>query len=503
MNRILKDLNYKINGPRLSVLISFLVIGSIYFFLATYGTWDIFGKEKSFEPYDSLGRSLLHGRANVQGAGWEGFHIKDNVYMYFGPFPALLRIILNAVFPGLYGCWSRISCFIAAILALIAFWFILNLQLKENQFVSPKYLNYFRFLFLFTFALGSLLFFLISCSYIYHEAILWGFCGSLWAMFFAFSALNRPWPIVKNSSAMLSFAAGVALLARLTFSVPFYLVITCLGIFIPLKYLYRAPQATIAGEEVVSKIDFSPRKIVIFLIYLIGPAALFFIFQLWYNYLRFGSPFVFIDYEFYYPHLVQPSELSRLKAMGAFNILRISEGLKNLFFVDSRYFLQKFPFVTPTPAPRYDQALYLGHEWTIPLTIVSPWLLYLAQKGLFHIAHAWPKDRKILFLSFAFLSQWLIVLGHFSLTHRYVTDLLPLFLLLAFVGVKYLGKGWSRRSFKVGEIGIVSVLCVVSIVTTVLSTLAWTHGWNWGAPDEYRILVGEFFLSVNRFLGIP
>ena len=47
--------------------------------------------------------------------------VNGKVRMYFGPFPALLRIPLNFIYPAGHGKWSRISGFCAGVIALFAF----------------------------------------------------------------------------------------------------------------------------------------------------------------------------------------------------------------------------------------------------------------------------------------------------------------------------------------------------------------------------------------------
>ena len=52
--------------------------------------------------------------------GHETMIVNGKVRMYFGPFPALLRIPLNFIYPAGHGKWSRISGFCAGLIALFA-----------------------------------------------------------------------------------------------------------------------------------------------------------------------------------------------------------------------------------------------------------------------------------------------------------------------------------------------------------------------------------------------
>ena len=63
--------------------------------------------------YDSQAEHFLRGDVDVDvdAIGHEAMIVNDKVRMYFGPFPAFLRIPLNFIYPAGYGKWSRISGF--------------------------------------------------------------------------------------------------------------------------------------------------------------------------------------------------------------------------------------------------------------------------------------------------------------------------------------------------------------------------------------------------------
>src|SRR5436305_11981562 len=107
--------------PRvLPLTIALLVL--LWLFVTTGGR-QIFVKEVLGSAYDSQAEHFLHGDpgVDVDDIRHEAMIVDGKVRMYFGPFPAFLRIPLNLVYPAGRGTWSRISGFLAAVVAMVAF----------------------------------------------------------------------------------------------------------------------------------------------------------------------------------------------------------------------------------------------------------------------------------------------------------------------------------------------------------------------------------------------
>jgi hypothetical protein len=77
--------------------------------LVTRGTFAWGEREMLGSAYDSLARSLRHGSADVrpEDIQWEAWQHDGHISMYFGPFPALLRMLPDLLAPSRYGLWSR------------------------------------------------------------------------------------------------------------------------------------------------------------------------------------------------------------------------------------------------------------------------------------------------------------------------------------------------------------------------------------------------------------
>ena len=152
----------------------YICIATVFVWLVSYTSWNLVGSEWLGAAYDSLGKNLLAGNASLDKSAiiWEGFHRDGKSYMCFGPFPAMVRIVLNFFYPENAGQWSRISCLFAALGSVLAFGSLLSRALAQNTSISERAKVSLWCLCLFGFALGTPLAYLISCSRIYHEAIL-------------------------------------------------------------------------------------------------------------------------------------------------------------------------------------------------------------------------------------------------------------------------------------------------------------------------------------------
>ena len=100
-----------------------MVLSVLLWFYTTTGGRQVFVKEVLGGAYDSQAEHFLQGNVDVDAAaiGHEAMIVDGKVRMYFGPFPAFLRIPMNSVYPAGHGKWSRVSGFCAGIIALCAF----------------------------------------------------------------------------------------------------------------------------------------------------------------------------------------------------------------------------------------------------------------------------------------------------------------------------------------------------------------------------------------------
>ncbi len=207
------------------------VLGVLLWIFATTGGRQVFVNEMLSEAYDSQAEHLLRGDSGVDGEAirHEAMIVNGKTRMYFGPFPAFLRIPLNFVYPSGRGEWSRITGFCAGMIALVAFAGLIRLALRSSQ-LSNRWKTCLGNACLVGFALGSPLLLLLGNLSIYDEAIIWALAWSLAALYFALRSRETEGVALTRSLVAFSFCAGATLLSRVTFGAPLLLIAPVLAL---------------------------------------------------------------------------------------------------------------------------------------------------------------------------------------------------------------------------------------------------------------------------------
>ncbi|HET6372827.1 MAG TPA: hypothetical protein VFG76_05940 [Candidatus Polarisedimenticolia bacterium] len=184
----------------------------------TDGTTDLTRAESTFGTYyDALGESLLEGRFDVPppAIGPEAFLIDGKTYGYFGPTPALLRIPLDFVFPGMRGGWTRLMMLAACALTLLPTYLILHRagraarsrRTKRDDLLARQCMEG---AFVLCAAVGTSLFFIMRSPTIYHEASAIAVMFAVWTFLLIIRYQERGrlvTPIAAFFCALLSFQA--------------------------------------------------------------------------------------------------------------------------------------------------------------------------------------------------------------------------------------------------------------------------------------------------------
>ena len=146
------------------MLVLLLVVGLAafvsYYWVISYKSWNLFdGYGFPFPIYDHLAQSLLQGDVAVP-PNVESLYFQEKYFVYFGPFPAFIRMLFNALNPGWFGKAQRFYCLMGALSCwLVALW-IFALALNSNAKLSFKAKRRFLALLAIAVAWGSPLFFL-------------------------------------------------------------------------------------------------------------------------------------------------------------------------------------------------------------------------------------------------------------------------------------------------------------------------------------------------------
>ena len=192
---------------------AFLLIVLAY--VATDGDWNFFPAAGTMEEfYDGQAQSLLHGRIDVplESIFAERFVRNGKFYGYFGPTPALPRIPLNLLFPGMYGRWSRFSMLLGS-LAGMALMILLFRRVEQILGVSGRLWALLRATLLVSVFLGSTNVFISTESRVYQEAIMWASALTLAQAVFLVSYLRdgkMKWLALSCIAAFLAFNAKIS-----------------------------------------------------------------------------------------------------------------------------------------------------------------------------------------------------------------------------------------------------------------------------------------------------
>jgi hypothetical protein len=440
-------------APRLLPL-TVLLSGLLWVFTTTGGR-QIFVKEMLGAAYDSQAEHFLRGDVDVDvdAIRHESMIVNGKVRMYFGPFPAFLRIPLNFVYPAGHGKWSRISGFCAAIVALFAFAGLLRIALGSSP-LSLHARNWVGNASLVGFGFGSSLLLLLGNLSIYDEAIIWGLALSLAALFFAFRVQQTEGAALTFALLGFSFSAGGALLSRATFGAPFILIAPILALRI------------------------RPGKRMINLMALLLPLCTALAFYLWLSYARFGT--LGLNYDYY----INPVHAEFAHEHGPFNVRRIPYSFADYFGVRFPKFEREPPFLGANRHSYNYPSLYSNNFSEVYLSLLwgSPWLIFGAIMGIVCLFKRNGADAFERGAAVAFFAQFLCILSYFALAQRYAADLYPFLLFCFLIFLRFGGDFFVRwRHVLIG-------LIVISVVVNSLTTVSWLVDADLNVPPETRVV---------------
>jgi hypothetical protein len=428
-----------VHAPRLWPVV--LILSALLWIIATTGGRDVFVKETLGEAFDSQAEHFLRGDVDVDGGAirWEAMIVNGHARMYFGPFPALLRMPLNAIYPEGRGAWSRLSGFLAAELALIAFAGLISDALSVSG-LSPRWRGWLGSACLVAFVFATPLLFLLGNMSIYSEAIIWAFAWSISAIYFAWRS-----PIAEGRQLILSLlgfsiSAGFALLARVTFGIPLLLIAPLLALrFVRVKNF---------------------RALLPLFLPLLAAAG----FYVCLSYARFGN-FTGVNFDTY----VNPTHREVAHRYGIFRLDRFPYS-----FCD--YFGLRIPPLQSRP-PFFQADRRFGNfppsfslpfsETYISATWSSAWLIAGAILGVICLFRKNGRDLFQIGAAAAFALQSLLILCYFVLAQRYSLDLYPFLIFCTAIFLRQSGKNLP------GAHWIVAALIPLSIFVNFFATASW------------------------------
>ncbi|HEX3420120.1 MAG TPA: hypothetical protein VHT01_02715, partial [Candidatus Udaeobacter sp.] len=393
----------------------------------------------------------------------ETMNVNGKVRMYFGPFPALLRIPLNSIYPQGHGKWSRVSGFCAAVVALFAFAGLVQAALRSSPLLT-RARNWIGNACVIGFALGSPLLLLLGNLSIYDEAIIWGFGWSLAALYFACRSRTSENAALTSSLLAFSFCAGAALLSRATFGAPFILIAPLLA----LRLFHRQPIRNFTA--------------------LVLPLGAAFVFYLFLSYARFGD---FSGMNMKYN--INPVQRDFAVKHGLFRLERVPYSFADYFVLRSPKLQRQAPFFRANREDYRHDTLYVMPftETYSSLLWCSSWILLGAVIGVAMLLRPGGVDGVDRVIAAIFLLEVIVILSFMGLAQRYVTELFP-FLIFAFLIFLRQGKIAFQLRY------LLTALVVVSVLINSLTTISWLVEADMNVPAETRAKWNQFLGRTSR-----
>ena len=439
-------------APRLLPLT--LLLSALLWVFVTTGVRQIFVKEVLGGAYDSQAEHFLRGNVDVdaEAIGHEAMIVNGHARMYFGPFPALLRIPLNFIYPAGHGKWSRISGFFAGVIALFAFAGLVRTASCSSP-LSARARNWLGNACVVGFALGSPLLLLLGNLSIYDEAIIWGLALSLGALFFALRSQHTEGSAQTRMLLGFSLCAGGALLSRVTFGAPFILI---------------AP---------LHALRIRPENRTINLAALVLPVGAALVFYLWLSYARFGS-LTGVNFDYY----INPTHSEFAHKFGMFSPRRIPYSFADYFSVRLPSLRRESPFFVADRHPYEYPSLYSNtfSEVYISLLWCSPWLIFGAIMGIVYLVRKSGADAFERSIAIALFAQFVCIMSYYLLAQRYSADLCP-FLIFCLV-IFLMSGGVALHRSRYVMIGLIAL----SVVVNSLATVSWLIDADQNVPGETR-----------------
>jgi hypothetical protein len=442
-----------------------LVLSVVLWLFTMTGGRDIFVKEVLGGAYDSQAEHFLRGDVGINAAAsaHETMIVNGKVRMYFGPFPALLRIPLNFIYPAGHGKWSRISGFCAGVIALFAFAGLVKTALRSSP-LSSRARNWVGNVCMIGFALGSPLLLLLGNLSIYDEAIIWGLAWSFAALYFACRSRTTEGTALTRSLLAFSLCAGAALLSRATFGVPFVLMAPLLAI----RLFHRQPIRNITA--------------------LLLPLGAAFVFYLFLSYARFGD---FSGMNMRYS--INPVQRDFAVKHGLFRLERVPYSFADYFVLRSPKPQRDAPFLKANREDYHHESLYVMPftETYSSLLWSSSWILLGAVIGVAMLLRPGGADSVDRAIAAIFLLQVIVILSFMGLAQRYIAELFP-FLVFAFLIFLRQGKIAFQLRY------LLIALVVVSVVINSLTTVSWLIEADMNVPAETRAKWNQFLGRTSR-----
>ena len=448
---------------RRAALVGGLLALLVFFWMVNAGQLNPFHAERFGNFYDIQAHSLLDLRWDVPAKQvvFEGFLVDGKTYVYFGPVPALLRLPVVAFTDSLDGRLTQVSMLAAFAVAMV---FVTRLSWRIRGLVRGdgpvSRLDLWAMGgYLFLVATGSVMLFLASRAFVYHETELWGAALALAAYDAILGALLEPsrrWIILAGLWSTAAF------LTRATVGAG---PLVALGIILAVVLLRRlagrrlgTPARWLAAPDRLG----SPSLVW----WLAAAIAVPVVVYAYVNYSRFGSFFALpLDDQVY--SQFNPARRRALADNGGslFGLKFLPTQLLQLVRPDGLRFDSLFPWITfPRPATVLGGVTFDTRDWASSIPATMPALTVLGGTGIVVLVRR-AGAAAVRAPLIGAVCGGLATLTIAFVANRYMSDLLPAIVLASLVGL-HAFLGIAQR---VPRAAWTRILAVIVLVFAVIS----------------------------------
>jgi hypothetical protein len=393
----------------------------------------------SADFYDVQAHSLLEGRWDVprDSLAIEGFLVDGKVYEYFGPVPAVLRMPVAAVTEDLDGRLGQLSMLLAFGVAMLftvrIVWRVRTLVRGPEPVSTPE--AWAIGAFTFTVGAGSVVVFLASRSWVFHEAGLWGAAWTLAALDAVVAVTVDP---TRGRAVVAGLFSTLAVLSRVSVGMAAVIALAAVAAALawePARRFVGAPD------------DVALRRVLPFVaLAVVLPIGLYAAV----NHAKFGTPF---SVPFEQQFLARLSENHRLALAandgGMFGVQYLPTTIRSYFGPDPLQLSSLLPWVAfPASRDVIGDAVFAYRLPTASLPVSMPLLVVLALVGLAgSVASRRAGTPMLAALRAPVVGAAVAAVGTLAfayVAHRYLADFLPVSVLLAAAGLHLAVRATSR-----------------------------------------------------------
>ena len=441
-----------------------LLSAPAFYWMVNAGRLNPFHTERFGNFYDIQAHSLLDFRWNVPAkqVAFEGFLIHGKTYLYFGPVPALLRMPVLALTDSLDGRLTQVSMLAAFAVALVFLtrlsWRIRSLVRGDAAVTRLELWAVGGYVFLV--ATGSVLLFLASRAFVYHETELWGAALALAAYDAILGFLAEP---SRKWIVLAGLWSSAAFLTRATVGAgPVVALGTLLAVLVLRRLSIRlgGPARWLGVPD-----DADGRSSLIW--WLAAAVAVPVVLYAYVNYSRFGSFFGLpLDHQVY--SRINPARQRALADNGGslFGVKFVPTQVVQLFRPDALRVDSLFPWITfPGPASVIGGVTFDTRDWASSIPAAMPALTLLGLVGVVAVVRRTGAAAVRVPLVGA-VAGGLATLTIAFVANRYMSDLLPAIVLVSLVGLHVL-LGAVARGARAAWTRVVAVAVVVLAVVSL------------------------------------